>query len=62
MVIMRTKLICSVTCVLALGLVGSAAGQGLKGEYFNNMTLTGSPVLTRVEAVSFDWGDAGSPG
>jgi hypothetical protein len=58
---MRTKLICSVTCVLALGLAGSAAGQGLKGEYFNNMTLSGSPVLTLVEAVSFDWGDAGSP-
>jgi hypothetical protein len=36
---MRTKLICSVTSVLALGLAGSAAGQGLKGEYFNNMTL-----------------------
>lgn len=36
---MRTKLICSVTCVLAPGLAGSAAGQGLKGEYFNNMTL-----------------------
>jgi hypothetical protein len=36
---MRTKLICSVTSVLVLGLAGSAAGQGLKGEYFNNMTL-----------------------
>ena len=47
---------------MALGLAGSATGQGLKGEYFNNMTLTGAPVLTRVEAVSFDWDDAGSPG
>jgi len=47
---------------LAIGLAGSAAGQGLKGRYFNNMTLTGSPVMTRVEAVSFDWGDPGSAG
>ena len=31
-------------------------GQGLQAEYFTNMTLTGDPVLTRVEAVDFDWG------
>jgi hypothetical protein len=35
--------------------------NGLKGEYFNNMTLTGSPVLTRTDAtVGFDW-TTGSP-
>lgn len=32
-------------------------GTGLKGEYFNNMTLTGVPALTRTDAtVSFNWG------
>jgi YVTN family beta-propeller protein len=32
-----------------------ATGQGLLGQYFNNTTLAGSPVLTRIEAVNFDW-------
>ena len=36
-------------------------GTGLTGTYFNNTTLTGTPVLTRVEAVDFGWG-SGSPG
>lgn len=31
------------------------AGSGLTGRYFNNATLGGDPVLTRVEAVDFDW-------
>ena len=35
--------------------------SGLTGNYFNNTTLTGNPVLTRIEAVDFDWG-SGSPG
>jgi hypothetical protein len=35
--------------------------QGLLGQYFANTTLSGSPVLTRTEAVNFDWG-TGSPG
>ncbi|WP_281336892.1 PA14 domain-containing protein [Flavobacterium eburneipallidum] len=35
--------------------------NGLKGEYYNNMNLTGSPALTRTDAtVNFDWGN-GSP-
>jgi beta-glucosidase len=30
--------------------------SGLKGEYFNNITLTGLPVLTRTDAaVNFQW-------
>lgn len=34
---------------------------GFVGEYFNNMTLTGAPVLTRTDAnIGFDWG-AGGP-
>jgi hypothetical protein len=34
----------------------NSLNNGLKGEYFNNKTLTGSPVLTRTDAtVSFNW-------
>jgi hypothetical protein len=40
---------------------GVAQAQGLKGEYFNNMNLTGQPALTRTENVGFNWGGA-SPG
>jgi hypothetical protein len=35
--------------------------QGLLGQYFTNTTLSGTPALTRTEAVNFDWG-TGSPG
>ncbi|MBU2949941.1 hypothetical protein KO493_04435 [Tamlana agarivorans] len=35
--------------------------QGLKGEYFNNSTLTGTPDLTRTDStINFDWVN-GSP-
>jgi cytochrome c peroxidase len=37
------------------------ASGGLTARYFNNLTLTGTPALTRNEAVDFDWGN-GSPG
>jgi YVTN family beta-propeller protein len=33
-----------------------ASGTGLRGQYFNNVTLAGTPVLTRTEAVNFNWG------
>jgi YVTN family beta-propeller protein len=36
-------------------------GNGLTARYFNNVTLAGTPALTRTEAVDFDWG-TGSPG
>lgn len=36
--------------------VGS--GSGLTGRYFNNMTLGGTPVLARVEAIDFNWGSS----
>ncbi|MBN1766623.1 MAG: glycoside hydrolase family 3 C-terminal domain-containing protein [Sedimentisphaerales bacterium] len=37
------------------------SGPGLQGEYYNNTTLSGSPVLTRTDLnVDFDWG-SGSP-
>ena len=39
---------------------GIGTGTGLSGKYFNNRTLSGSAVLTRVEAVDFNWG-TGSP-
>jgi predicted RecA/RadA family phage recombinase len=37
-------------------------GGGVKGEYFGNQTLSGLPVMTRVDdAIDFEWG-AGGPG
>ena len=41
---------------------GGKPGQfGLRGEYFANQNLEGSPALTRIDStVDFDWGD-GSP-
>ncbi len=33
------------------------AGAGIKGEYFNNVDLTGEPVLVRIDdVINFDWG------
>ena len=40
--------------------VASTANGGLLGNYFNNITLSGTPVLTRTEVVNFNWG-SGSP-
>ncbi len=37
------------------------ASGGLTARYFNNLTLSGTAVLTRTEAVNFNWGSA-SPG
>jgi hypothetical protein len=35
-------------------------GAGIKGEYFNNVNLSGTPDLTRIDPnVNFDWGDQG---
>jgi hypothetical protein len=37
--------------------IGVAQAQGLKGEYWTgNRTFSGTPVLTRTEAVDFNWG------
>ena len=36
-------------------------GTGLQGRYFNNLTLSGAPALSRVEAVNYGW-STGSPG
>jgi hypothetical protein len=35
-----------------------ASGNGLLGSYFGNLTLSGAPLLQRVEAVAFSWGTA----
>ena len=36
---------------------GKEGEHGLKGEYFNNMELSGEPALVRIdEQVHFDWG------
>ena len=45
-----------------VGVTVTAALPGLKGEYFNNKTLTGDPVLTRTDGtVDFAWGGAPDP-
>ncbi|HEU4517423.1 MAG TPA: PA14 domain-containing protein, partial [Steroidobacteraceae bacterium] len=46
----------------ATGSTTPNTGTGLAGAYFNNMTLTGSPVLERVEKVAFTWSDSPGPG
>lgn len=48
--------------ILAAGKAASAQVQGgWRGEYYNNMTLSGSPALVRVDKViDFSWG-TGSP-
>jgi beta-glucosidase len=44
----------------ALCVDASCSGHGLKGEYFPNMKLEGSPALTRTDStVDFAWGDTG---
>jgi mono/diheme cytochrome c family protein len=43
------------------GAAPSPTGSGMTGSYFNNVGLTGTAVLTRTEAVNFNWGNA-SPG
>ena len=43
--------------VPASALHGANGERGLKAEYFTNKTLSGAPVLTRVDReVNFDWG------
>ncbi len=37
-------------------------GTGLMGRYFNNTSLSGSPVLERIEKVSFTWSASPGPG
>jgi len=40
---------------------GPGNGNGLSGEYYDNISLSGTPVLTRTDAeVDFNWG-GGSP-
>jgi len=42
--------------------IASADSSSWRGEYYNNVNLTGSPALVRYDAsVNFDWG-YGSPG
>ena len=44
------------------GEVDHSGKKGMEGEYFNNMNLSGTPVLTRIDStIDFSWG-AGSPG
>lgn len=43
---------------------GDASLGGIKGEYFNNVTLAGAPALTRIDPdINFNWaGDSPGPG
>jgi len=43
---------------------GDASIGGIKGEYFNNLTLSGTPILTRIEpGIDYAWlGEAPGPG
>jgi hypothetical protein len=43
---------------------GDASIGGIKGEYWNNLTLAGTPILTRIEpGIDYNWGgDAPGPG
>jgi hypothetical protein len=43
---------------------GDASLGGIKGEYFNNVTLAGTPALTRIEpGIDYNWGgDSPGPG
>jgi hypothetical protein len=39
------------------------ASAGIRGYYFNNMNVSGVPVLVRIDpTIDFNWGDPGSPG
>jgi len=50
------------TSVAVLAPVALAQSGPWRGEYYNNVNLSGSPVLVRYEAnIDFNWG-AGSPG
>ncbi|APW39155.1 hypothetical protein RD110_19660 [Rhodoferax koreense] len=47
------------TAVPAARLYATAdMGTGLSAQYFGNASLSGAPVMQRVEAPSFDWGGA----
>ena len=51
----------SFVAVPASRLFVPAVGGVLTGRYFNNTSMSGTPVLTRIEAIDFGWG-TGSPG
>jgi hypothetical protein len=38
--------------------IPASSGAGLLGSYYGNTTLSGSPLVQRVEAVNFSWGSA----
>jgi uncharacterized protein YjdB len=49
------------TATSTITVSSTTTGDGLKGEYFNNITLTAPVTVTRTEAtVNFNWG-TGSP-
>lgn len=59
------KFISALVAIFALVAVASAQcyqyESGLIAEYFNGITLSGTPVITRYENINYDW-KYGSPG
>jgi len=47
--------------VSALSPLAGTSANGLTASYFNNLSLSGNAVLSRIENVDYDWGN-GSPG
>ncbi len=46
------------------GCIASVGGDRWRGEYFNNMNLSGSPIMVRddgSDVLNFNWGYEGSP-
>lgn len=41
--------------------MNAGSGAGLQGNYYNNVTLSGIPVMTRIEQLNFSWSSR-SPG
>jgi YVTN family beta-propeller protein len=41
---------------------GIGTGTGVRGRYYNNTTLSGTPALERVEQINFDWTASPGPG
>jgi hypothetical protein len=54
---MKRKAVFGFVAALLVMPAAASFGQGLKGEYFLGMALSGDPILTRVEEVNFDWGN-----
>jgi Alpha-L-arabinofuranosidase len=54
---MTTSAVSTATYTINIPTGPSGTGTGLRGQYFNNLSLSGTPVLTRRDTrVNFGWG------